>query len=45
LAFQETFKELIVKKEDSITERKEMWCRDKEATAKRFFDLQERSIT
>jgi hypothetical protein len=32
LAFQETFKELIVKKEEAITERKEMWCRDKEAT-------------
>jgi hypothetical protein len=44
LAVQETFKELMTKKEEAITERKERRHRDKEATTKSFIDLQERSI-
>jgi hypothetical protein len=44
LAFQETFKELITKKEEATAEREERRCRDKEATTKNFVDLQERSV-
>jgi hypothetical protein len=42
--FQETLKELMVKKQEAIAEREERWRRDKEATTKRFVDLQERSF-
>jgi hypothetical protein len=41
LAFQETFKELMVKKEEATAEREERRRRDKEATTKRFIDLKE----
>jgi hypothetical protein len=44
LVFQETLKELMVKKQEAIVERVERWRRDKEATTKRFVDLQERSV-
>jgi hypothetical protein len=44
LAFQETFKELMTKKEEATAERKERCHRDKEATNKSFVDLQERSV-
>jgi hypothetical protein len=44
MAFQETFKELITKKEEVTAEREERWCRDKEATTKSFINLQERSV-
>jgi hypothetical protein len=44
LAFQETFKELMTKKEEATAEREERWHRDKEATTKSFIDLQERSV-
>jgi hypothetical protein len=44
LAFQETFKEIMTKKEEAIAEREEQWRRDKEATTKNFVDHQERSI-
>jgi hypothetical protein len=43
LAFQYTFKELMVKKEDAIAEREEKRRRDNEATTKSFVDLLERS--
>jgi hypothetical protein len=43
LAFQETFKDLMTKKEEATTER-ERCHRDKEATTKSFVDLQERSV-
>jgi hypothetical protein len=42
--YQETFKEIIVKKEEAIAEREEHGSRDKEATTKSFVDLQERSV-
>jgi hypothetical protein len=35
----------MVKKEEAIAEREEMRCKDKQATAKSFVDLQERSVT
>jgi hypothetical protein len=44
LAFQETFKELMTRKEEVTTEREERQRRDKESTTKSFIDLQERSI-
>jgi hypothetical protein len=44
LAFQETFKELMTKKEEATAEREERQRRDKEATTKSFVDLQERSV-
>jgi hypothetical protein len=44
LAFQETFKELMTKKEEATAEREERRRRDKEATTKSFVDLQERSV-
>jgi hypothetical protein len=44
LAFQETFKELMTKKEEATAEREERQHRDKEATTKSFIDLQERSV-
>jgi hypothetical protein len=44
LAFQETFKELMTKKEEATVEREKRRCRDKEATTKSFVDLQERSV-
>jgi hypothetical protein len=44
LAFQETFKELMTKKEDATAEREERRRRDKKATTKSFVDLQERSV-
>jgi hypothetical protein len=43
LAFQETFKDLMTKKEEATAER-ERHRRDKEATTKSFVDLQERSV-
>jgi hypothetical protein len=39
LAFQETFKELMTKKEEATAEREERQRRDKEATTKSFVDL------
>jgi hypothetical protein len=42
--FQETFKELMTKKEEATAEREERRRRDKEATTKSFVDLQERSV-
>jgi hypothetical protein len=44
LAFQEIFKELMTKKEETTAKREEWWHRDKEATTKSFVDLQERSF-
>jgi hypothetical protein len=44
LAFQETFWELMVKKEETTAEREERRRKDKEATAKSYVDLQERSL-
>jgi hypothetical protein len=44
LAFQETFKELMIRKEEVIAEREERRRRDKDATTKSFVDLQERSV-
>jgi hypothetical protein len=44
LAFKETFKELMTKKEEATAESEERRCRDKEATTKSFVDLQERSV-
>jgi hypothetical protein len=44
LAFQETFKELMTKKEEATAEREERRPRDKEATTKIFVDLQERYV-
>jgi hypothetical protein len=44
LAFQETFKELMTKKEEATAEREEQRGRDKEATTKSFVDLQERYV-
>jgi hypothetical protein len=44
LAFQETFKDLMTKKEESNAEREERRCQDKEATTKSFVDLQERLV-
>jgi hypothetical protein len=44
LTFQETFKELMTKKEEATAEREERRRRDKEATTKSFVDLQERSV-
>jgi hypothetical protein len=44
LVFQETFKELMTKKEEATAEREEWQRRDKEATTKSFVDLQERSV-
>jgi hypothetical protein len=41
LAFQETLKELMVKKEVAIAESEELRHRDKEATTKSFIDLKE----
>jgi hypothetical protein len=41
LAFQETFKELMTKKEEATAEREEQRHRDKEATTKSLIDLQE----
>jgi hypothetical protein len=38
-AFQDTLKELVVKKEEAIAGRKERRCRDKEATTKSFVNL------
>jgi hypothetical protein len=35
----------MVNKEEAIAEREEMRCKDKQATAKSFVDLQERSVT
>jgi hypothetical protein len=43
-AFQETSKQLMVKKEEVIVGREEWQHRDKEATTKSFIDLQERSV-
>jgi hypothetical protein len=43
LAFQETFKELMVKKEEAIA-KKQRRCSDKVATSKSFVGLQEKSI-
>jgi hypothetical protein len=42
--FQETFREIIVEKEEAIVEREERRCKDKEATVKSFVGLQERSV-
>jgi hypothetical protein len=39
LAFQETFKELMTKKEEATPEREERRRRDKEANTKSFVDL------
>jgi hypothetical protein len=39
LAFQETFKKLMVKKEEEIAEREERRRRDKKVAAKSFVDL------
>jgi hypothetical protein len=44
LAFQETFKELMVNKEEDIAEKKQRRCSDKVATSKSFVDLQEKSV-
>jgi hypothetical protein len=44
LAFQETLKELMTKKEEATAEREEQRHRDKEATTKSFVDLQEWSV-
>jgi hypothetical protein len=44
LAFQDTFWELMVKKEEASVERGESRRGDKEATTKSFVDLQERSV-
>jgi hypothetical protein len=44
LAFQETFKELMTKKEEATAKREERRRRYKEATTKSFVDLQERSV-
>jgi hypothetical protein len=44
LAFQETFKELMTKKEEATAEREEQQRRDKKATTKSFVDIQERSV-
>jgi hypothetical protein len=45
LAFHETFKELMTKKEEAIAEREERQRRYKEDITKSFVDLQERSVT
>jgi hypothetical protein len=37
--FQETFKELMITKEEATAEREEWQRRDKEATTKSFVDL------
>jgi hypothetical protein len=42
--FQKNLKELMVKKEEDIAERREWRCRDKDATTKSFVDLQEWSV-
>jgi hypothetical protein len=42
--FQETFTELMTKKEETIAQREERHHIDKEGTIKSFVDLQERSI-
>jgi hypothetical protein len=42
--FQEIFKDLMTKKEDTTADCEEPQRRDKEATTKSFVDLQERSI-
>jgi hypothetical protein len=44
LAFQDTLRELMVKKEEAITEREERRHKEKEATAKSFVDLQLRAL-
>jgi hypothetical protein len=44
LDFQETFKELMTKKEKATIDREKRRCRDKEATTKSFVYLQERSV-
>jgi hypothetical protein len=45
LVFQETFREIIVEKEEAIAEREERRRKDKETTIKSFVGLQERSVT
>jgi hypothetical protein len=42
--FQETFREIIVEKEEAIAEREERRRKDKEATVKSFVGLQERFV-
>jgi predicted nucleic acid-binding Zn-ribbon protein len=44
MAFQETLRELIVKMEEAIAERKERRRKEKEATAKGFVDVQLRAL-
>jgi hypothetical protein len=44
LAFQETLKELMTKKEEATVETEERRHKDKEATTKSFIDLQEWSV-
>jgi hypothetical protein len=44
LVFQETLRELMVKKEEVITEREERQRKEKEATTKSFVDLQLRAL-
>jgi hypothetical protein len=44
LAFQETLRELMAKKEEAIVEREERRHKEKEATTKSFVDLQLRAL-
>jgi hypothetical protein len=44
MAFQETLREFMVKKEEAITERKVRRRKEKEVTTKSFVDLQMRAI-
>ncbi|KAK1626312.1 hypothetical protein QYE76_000627 [Lolium multiflorum] len=44
LAFQDTLRELMIKKEETIAEREERRRREKETTTKSFVDLQMRAL-